>query len=49
MINVSKKYSLTLTSVTLVPPIDDENERSEQMLLVSDASSLSSHLLVERP
>jgi hypothetical protein len=33
---------LTLTSVTLFPPIDELNERSEQMLDVSDASSLSS-------
>lgn len=38
--------TLTLTSVTLVPPMEDENERSEQILDVSDASSLSSQRLV---
>ena len=38
--------TLTLTSVTRVPPIEDENERSEQILDVSDASSLSSQRLV---
>lgn len=41
--------TLTLTSVTLLPPIEEEKDLSEQIDEVSDASSLSSQRLTRGP